>query len=294
MTEQPLIRLQEKRDIGQVLNTTFAFLRLTFRYIFKDMLLLVSPFFIIPGIFMAIQQYNIYSFSYTFSGQNPATLIFSPFYYLYLLGTAIGWTMAFSITGNYVYQYNQTGSANFDVQAVRAAARRDFFKVLGTFILFYIVVVFGTILLIIPGIYFGIANSLGGTNVILDKNSTIGTTFGESRRLVNDNWWRTLGFGILTGLIVYAFTMVFSIPSMVYTFILQMHMTSGNPEDYKLPFILFNVLTHLATALVTPVSVVASCIYYYSLKEEKDQVSLVQKIDNLGKNDETKVNEGGF
>lgn len=293
MAEQPLIKLQQKRDIGQVLTATFSFLKITYKYILKDMLLLVSPFFVIPGIFLTLQQYDTYTNAYTFGG-NRSLLLFSPYYYLYILGTIVGMTIAFSIVGNYVYQYNQTGSTEFDVQAVRAAARRDFFKLFITFLLFYLMVVAGVIFLIIPGIYFGVANALGGTNIVLDKNATVGSAFGESRRLINDNWWRTFGLFIITALIVYAFTMLFSIPASIYTFIISWHMTKGDPENYRLPFILFNALAHLAACLVAPISVVASSIYYYSLKEEKDQISLVQKIENLGKNDnETKVNEGG-
>lgn len=295
MTNQATLRFNEKRDIGQVINATFAFLRISFKHIFIDILLMAAPFFVIAGVISAFVQYDVYSVGFL-DRLNRASIYYSPFYYLSLLCSGIGWAFSYSIVGNYVYQYRTTGSAEFDVPAIRDAARKDFFKVLLTLIIFYLVFAGGLILLIIPGIYFAIANSLGPIRVLLDKEAGPGNAFGESRRLISDNWWRTFGLFFLVGLIVYGITMVFSIPTAIYSFLFVFHSARGESvSDYQLPFIIFSALAHLSSCLAAPISIIASCIYYYGLKEEKDQVSLLEKIDAMGtQGKDTKVNEGSF
>jgi len=256
---------------------------------------MVAPFFVVGGVISAFVQYDIYSVN-IFDRIHRNTIYASPFYYLSLLCLGIGWTFAYTIVGNYVHQYRMNGSTEFDVPAIRDAARRDFFKVFLAFIIFWLSIVGGMILLIIPGLYFGIANSLGVTNILLNKEAGTGTTFSESRRLVNDNWWRTFGLAFLVGMIVSGINMVFSIPTAIYTFLMAFHSVRGESvEEYQLPMIIFNALSHLSYCLAAPISIIATCIYYYSLKEEKDQVSLLEKIDSMGtKSNDIKVNEGSF
>lgn len=293
MKDRPLIKLQENRDIGQVLTATFSFLRTTFKYVYKDIFLFASPFYIIPGILNAMAQFNIYTGQYTYYGGR-FSIYSSPFYYLALLGSLVGWAISFTIVGNYVYQYNQKGSADFDVHAVRVSVMKDFFKVFITVILYTLSMILGCILLIIPGIYYAVANTLGPANIILNKNASIGNTFGESRRLIQDNWWRSLLLGIIIFFMIYVCILVLSMPLLTYSMILAFHM-NGDPEKYRVAYIIFSGLAHFAYCLGAPVMVVASCIYYYSLREQKDQVSLIEKIDNLGNNViETKANEGSY
>lgn len=294
MINQPPLKLNEKRDVGQVINATFAFLKICFKYLYKDMLLMVAPFFVVAGVINAFVTYDVFSVN-VFDRLTRNTMYASPFYWLSILCTGIGWTFTYTLVGNYVYQY-RNGSTEFDVPAIRDAARKEFFKVFLTFIIFYLAVAGGTILLIIPGIYFAIANSLGVTNVLLNKEAGPGNTFGESRRLINDNWWRTCGLGILVGLIIQGINMVFAIPTGILSFLIAFHSTrGGSVEEYQLPFIILSGVGKLAYCFSAPISIIASCIYYYSLKEEKDQVSLLEKIDSMGtKSNDTKVNEGSF
>ena len=287
MLNQPLINLQEKRDIGQVLNATFAFIRLTYKYLYKDLLLLAAPFFILYGLIVSLVQMNVYSMV------ERGSIYAAPLYYVALLCLCIGWTISCSIIGNYVLQYKTNGNTDFDIPAIRRAVRKDFFKLFFAFILFYLAIALGFVLLIIPGIYMVVAYSLVSTNIILDKDLGISDAFKESRRLISDNWWRSLGLGLIVGIIIYAFTFIFSIPNVIFTFIIALHRGSGDVDSYRLPVIICSAFAQLAYCLSAPVSVIASAVYYYSLKEEKDQSGLMQKIDEFGKND-AKANEGVY
>jgi len=287
MSNQPTINLQEKRDIGQVLNVTFAFIKLTFKYIYRDLSLMAAPFFILYGLIVTMVQMDAYSI------YGAATIYTLPLYYVAILCLCIGWTIACCIIGNYVLQYKINRNTDFDVSEVRRAVRKDFFKLFFAFLLLYLALILGFILLIIPGIYLAVAYSLVSTNVILDKELGILGAFRESRRLISDNWWRSVGLGLLITLIIYAFTFVFSLPNMIYTFIIALHRGSGDVDRYRLPLIICSAFAQLAYCFTAPISVVASAVYYYSLKEEKDQSGLMQKIDEFGKND-AKANEGVY
>ena len=290
MPNQPLINLQEKRDIGQVLNATFAFIRLSYKYLYKDLLLIASPFFILYGLLEALVQMNSYS-----NFGRRAILFTSPLYYLALFCLIIGWILSVSIIGNYVLQYKTKRSTDFDVSEIRRAMRKDFFKLLAAFLLLYLALIFGFVLLFIPGIYLCVAYSLVSTSVVLDKTAGISDSFRESRRLISGNWWSAVGLGIIVTLIIYAFTIAFSVPNMIYTFLIAMHLRTGDIEQYRLPVIIFSAFAQLAYCFTAPISVVASAVYYYSLKEEKDQAGLLERIDEIGvKENTTDLNESTY
>jgi hypothetical protein len=293
MPEQPQINFQEKRDIGQVLNATFAFVRLTYKYIYKDLLIMAAPFFILNGLLSALQQIGAYSMI-----NSPGVrtyMFFTPSFYLSLLCLLTGWIMAFTIVGNYVLQYKINGNTDFNVPVVRKAVMKDFFRLLFVYLLFYLAIALGLVLIIIPGLYFAIAFSLCSTITIQNKQSGLMDTFSESRRLINNNWWRTLGLSIIVSIIMYAFSFVFNIPNIIYTFIFALHATQGGSEKYRLPLIIFSSFAQLAYCLTAPISVVSFALYYYSLKEEKDEPELLKKIDEFGgKENAILVNEKSF
>jgi Na+/melibiose symporter-like transporter len=94
---------------------------------------------------------------------------------------------------------------------------------------------------------------------------------------------------------------VFKLPSTVVSTIITFSTLrhTGDAASYQVLFIALNALAFLGTAVVAPVSMVASCIYYYSLKERKDHAGLIQNIDNIGvqparTETEIKRDEGDF
>jgi len=302
MTQKATLNLQENRDIGQVLNATFAFIRIVFKPLYRDVLIISGPFYLLAGIFSSLSTYNLVSKALGALGGVNMYLyqFYSPAYWLNLLFLLIAWSLSTVIIGNHVLQYKLNGPDYSPVEA-RKGIREDIMRVIFGNFLNLLVILAACILFLIPGIYLAVANSLLTTILILDKRMSTIDAFSESRRLVRNNWWATLGLGIIIGIITSAMQFVFKIPSTIVSTIITFSTLrhTGDAASYQTLFIALNALAFFGIAAVSPISMIASCIYYYSLKERKDHAGLIQNIDNIGvqparTETETKRDEGDF
>lgn len=297
--QQPILNLQEKRDIGQVINVTFTLIRITFKPMYKDLLLIAGPFYLLGGIFSALTQYHSISTIFERLGNYRYFSLyqfFSPEYYLYWFCILAGWSLSFCIAVNHVLQYKINGSSGYNPQEVRRAIMGDVFKVFfGTF-LNILAIIGASLFFLIPGIYLLVANSLLATVLVLDKQKNVFQAFSESRRLISDNWWRSLGLGILILLIMGAISMIFALPMAIANFIITFNsLRDGGVKSYLPLYMVLMAITQLGTLLVSPISNIASAVYYYSLKEEKDHSGLMDNIGKIGTQDtEQQKDEGSF
>jgi hypothetical protein len=302
MNKNPPLNLQENRDIWQVLNATFTFLGVTFKSLYIDIILISGPFYILAGIFSSLSTYNTIFRAFDSLGTNSVLStyrFFTPAYWVYLVCLLIGWSLSTCIIANHVLQYKLHGPG-YNKQAARDAIKKDLFRVIMGNFLNILVVIAASILFIIPGIYLAVANSLLTVVIILDKKMDMVDAFAESRRLIKDNWWKAVMLGIVATMITYVIEMIFTLPSSILSGVILFHSVQGNSmESYSTLFIVLNAIASLGLTLVAPFSIVCSCIYYYSLKEQKDHISLMESIDNIGvqtakTETETKDDEGDF
>ncbi|HWY98941.1 MAG TPA: hypothetical protein VNY36_07650, partial [Bacteroidia bacterium] len=143
--------------------------------------------------------------------------------------------------------------------------------------------VFGGMLFSIPALYLAVANSLLTVILILDKDMMMVDAFGESRRLIRNNWWRAVLLGLVIGIITASIERLFMVPTQIFSWVVLFHSTQGNNmESYTLLFIALNAISSLGLTLVAPISIVCSAIFYYSLREKKDHVALLENIDKIG------------
>jgi hypothetical protein len=284
MSPQKILNLREKRDIGQVVNASFAFLRLTYFKMFRDILLFVCPFFALSAICASLIRFSIPEYY----GLPFINYFLNPAFYISIVLKFIGSTICYAIVSNYVLQYVQTGSTQFDRPAIRKKTGKQFFG-LFTVNLFYYIANFGSLIfLIIPGIYFSVANVLSRPVYVLENVDeyrwvSIGDSFNESRRLITDNWWRTFGLYFILAFLVGFMSYIFAIPSLLVTFLIGFNsLRGGDLESYRLYYTLAEVIYQTGQSLLMPITISASCIYFYSLKESKDQTALLESIESFG------------
>lgn len=279
MSNQTTINLQEKRDFGQVINTTFSFVRLSFKSMAKDLLLIAGPFFILTGVLSAMSQMN-----HTPQLGKVNTAIFSSWEYLFsVLFSIVSYALATVIVVNYILDYKESGGKEFNKQEIRNNVKEDLLKTIFTMLVYGLLVMLASLLFVIPGIYFSLALSLAVIIRILNKDMGMGAAFKESRRLIKGNWWKTFGLFFIITLIFSVLTMVFLIPAMITNTMIVMNSARGESiEQYSLLNIILTGLGHFGYVLTIPIPIVAAAVYYYSLKETKDAVSLNEKIDMLG------------
>ncbi len=284
MSPQKQLNLREKRDIGQVVNASFAFLRLSYFKMFGSLLLFSVPFFAISGMCIGIVQFSYPSiFASFYEGY-----LTNPYYYLSIISGLIGYVVCFGIVGNFIYQNSQTGSTQLDKAAIMRRTWKFFQGLLTVSFLYYGATLLVIIALVIPGLYYSIANVLCRPAYILENKSEsermgIGESFGESRRLIDDNWWRTFGLFYILYFLVSFVAFVFVIPEVVVKFIVTFNAAKGvDMDDYRIYYMISTVIARIGEGLIEPVSVAAFFIYYFSLKETKDQTDLMASIENIG------------
>ena len=222
-----------------------------------------------------------------------------PMYYAAIASGFLGTALCMSIVGNYLKQYAETGSSQFDRTAIYKNIRSNFGGFLGVSLFYYAATLGGLVFLIIPGIYFSVANALARPAYILENNGeresmSIGKSFSESRRLITDNWWRTFGLFYILYFLVAIISFVFFIPQGILQFLIAFNSAKGiDMEGYRLYYILSSVLGQIGQGLLFPISVSAWFIYYFSLKESKDQTDLLATIDSIGAKPTTKTEDEG-
>jgi len=285
--KQPL-ELRRLRDFGQIINDSFTFLKENFKPLFKA-LLIICGFFILIGIV-----------STTFTYMNVDTTIHldtnsydvqtKP--YEYIVGALISalillLTQAFIhlVTVCYISVYLQKNNATPTLAEVWGYFKYYFFRILGSGILMFFMLIAGFVFCIIPAIYLGTVFHLI-IPIIVIENSSFGYAFSKSFRLIKNNWWLVFGVIFIMSLIVGVSAYIASIPLTI--------ISVGNKflslSNFKLPLILIFSVLHNVLSLAYVLPAIAVCLCYFNLAEEKDGTGLLDRIGKLGTANDDQTN----
>ncbi len=286
------IEFKKKRELGDILSDTFAFLRNEFKPFFNTFLKIVGPYLLVMVICMALYMYfagNSFNNLLLGAGSNNEAINFATLFvvgFLYIIAVLVVYVMSQSTTLHYIKSYaNGKGQINFD------EIKSDVYKKFGSFIglgfLVGISVVIGFMLCFIPGIYLWVPLALSFSILVFsDKGAT--DAYGESFALVKDEWWITFATLLIIGIIVGVANYAFSIPAQVYQ-IAKMGIFSGEMDAetvvdiFKDPiYLLLNIISAVAQFLLNLISVVAGAFIYFNLNEKKNFTGTYEKIQNLG------------
>jgi uncharacterized membrane protein len=133
---------------------------------------------------------------------------------------------------------------------------------------------FGAILCLLPGIYFGIAFSLG-VPVLLTEGKKGRRALGRSRQLVKGYWWRVFGITVLG----YILSSILSgaIEGAV------VGLTSVGSGDSSFTAVVVNVVAGTGSKLVTTPFVAAfAIVLYFDLRVRKEAFDLQLLAERLG------------
>lgn len=281
--KQP-IELRRLRDFGQIINDSFTFLKVNFKPLFRSLLSLCGILIIISTI-ATIAQYlnmsNVFAVNrFTGGDFNSFSYVISAF----LSAFALVLTQSFIhlVTLCYISVYLQKNNTPPSLAEVWGYFRYYFFRVLGSGILVFLLLGIGFILCIIPGIYIMIPIYLV-IPIIVMENASFGYALNKSFRLVKNNWWMVFGVIFIMGLIVGVASSIASIPITL--------ITVGNRllplKGFRIPLIIiFSILRNvLLLAYVLPAIAISLC--YFSLSEEKEGTGLLDRIETIGKKNES-------
>ena len=288
------IEFKKKRELGDVLSDTFAFVRSQFKPFFNTFFKIVGPYLLVMMICLALYMYFAgSSFNSILAGAgassgleaaNFATIFIVAILYLVSLVTV--YVMSQSTVLHYIKSYaNGKGEINFD--EIKSDVYKRFGSFLGLGFLVGLSVMVGIMVCCIPGVYLWVPLSLSFSVLVFDQMGAT-ESYGHSFKLVKDEWFITFATLLVMVIIVGIASYAFSIPAAVYQYA-KMGILSGEMDAESMgglfqdPIYLFlNMVSALAQFLLNLFSVIAGALIYFNLNEKKNFTGTYERIQGLG------------
>jgi len=290
-----IITFKRERDLGAIITDAFGFIRSEWKPLLMCILKITWPFVAISLFAIALYFYTFSNVLDNFSTANLESNPFAMFsgsnflsIILMMFAALATYTLMQIVATLYIKSYIENdGQVIYD--DIVKQTRNQFWSILGFVILSLILIVLGTILCIIPGIYLYVPFSLGITIMVFEEKN-IGETISHCFILVKDHWFETFGVLLVVSILVGILGYVFNIPSLIYS-IVKMATSIGKEDPtafigfFSDPiYLLLTVFSYAGRFLMTVITVIAIVLIYFDLNEQKFQSGTIETIENLGKN----------
>lgn len=268
------IKLFETRDFSGNFDTSFRFMRQNYGPILKA-ILYVIPILLI-AVFIAPDSSNIQADPSDPMAVYGEVFNFGFFAYIILL-SIVSFLIILFITA-YMAEYANTDDEHVDTSLVWKRVFRCILPVFAASILFYIIVIIGTILCIIPGIIALIYLYFYMYVYVIEERGIV-DSLTRSYELVKGNWWFTLGYLFVFGVISSILSGIFSIPTLLILM----------GQFLKIDFLTSDVFTYFASFIsalgnvfIYPIMYIAGGILYFSYRNKLENVDMESEIDSIG------------
>ncbi len=283
------IKFKKKRELGDILSDTFAFLRSQFKPFFNVFLKIVGPYLVIMAISYGFYMYSIGDLI-NFTGDNLDSSIDAIFTILaigvFFISIIAAYVMAQATTLFYIKSYTDL-KGNIDFDIIKKNVYGSFWKFVGLVFLVGLSVLIGFIFCLVPGIYLYVPLSLSFSIMVFGQKGA-SEAYGDSFGLVKDEWWMTFATLFIVGIIVTIASYAFSMPGTIYTY-MKLGVLSGEMDATDFTGSLFDpiaivlgIISLLAQFFLSLISVVASALIYFDLNEKKNFTGTYERIQGLG------------
>jgi hypothetical protein len=291
MNNQNFINFKRKRDLGKILSDTFQFLSTEWKPFFGTIL----KTSIIP-VLIAICAMVYYAMSsISFFGEFSQTADFKDFFdfnfselllpivaffFSYLVAYALITVSALAYIKSYIAN---KGFVNFE--EVQNLTKGKFWSYVGLFVINGIIVGFGLLFCVLPGIYLGVVLSLSICLLIFQDKSVLDAV-NDSFSFMKEHWWETFGIILIVQILIAVLGGVVSLPATLYqaTDIALLMQNGGSDELLSVfldpIYLLLIVISYLVKFILYIVTIVVTVFIYYDIKEQKDPSTEV--IDEIG------------
>ncbi|WP_459211810.1 hypothetical protein [Aquimarina rhabdastrellae] len=288
------INFKRKRDLGDVFNDTFAFLRQNFKPIFSLLVKTSGVAFII--MLATTAYYNHTSLNITggnvFVGMQDAseaaiiTMLIS--LVIMLLALLVFYAQLFGTTLFYIKSYTENQGV-VDLDYVIQQTRDKTGSLIGLSLSSGFLVFLGFLFCVIPGFYLYVPLSLVFA-IMVFENKSIGECIEYSFKLVKGEWWTTFATLFVIAILISIIGGVFSVPAIIYAMVKTVSSASaGSLSDPTVAFDwVFVTLTTISSAIqyiLYIITAVSTAFIYFNLNELKNFTGAFEQIDSLGKNE---------
>jgi len=281
------IVLQQERDFGSKINATFVFIKQEFKPLLTCLAYMVLPLALLAGVAYGLFNANLYKSIAENSLVNQSTLpfeqlmaMFSGFGLLYIFVSVLSGLLLFSTVLSYMKLYKQ-GRENITPADVWSVTKGHIGMLFILAVVNYILIIAGTCLLLLPGIYVSIVLSMSFC-IMVFEDADISHSIRESFSITKGKWWSTFGLIMILGLISGIISVFFSLPNTIYT--TSLINDPGQIDAFTTSVL--GVLYLLGIYLVYVILIVGIAFQYFNLNERKYATGLIDDIESIGQNAE--------
>ena len=264
------INFNQVRGFSDSITLTFNFIKQEFKPLLRSFAVIALPVVFIGLFFMS------------YSARESLITIVQPDQYAGSSLDMLTNSLLTNLLTMVIYQHKVAAAdeARITPGEVWQVMWRNLGKSLLWAVIYLLMVVFGMILFIAPGIYLGVVFGFVFYYMILE-NRSISAGMSGSRELLKGKWWNFFGYVIVLQLIVGGLSFIFSIPYLVLTF--KTIFTQQLPGIYETTFSL--LFANLGQSLLQLISVVGIAVRFFTYLEQKEHTGLLSKIGQIGNRD---------
>ena len=278
-----MIPFKRQREIGDIINATFQFVRENYRSLLKNIYKNSGPFFILLTAGLAYYTYSVTGSPLEiFTGASGNFII--PFL-IFAFALLLFYSAFYGTVLHFIKSYvNNDGEVNDE--EVKQGVHKDFFDLLLLSIISAVLLVAGLLLFVLPGIYLMVPLSLAMA-VLVFKGTGKTDAISYCFDLVKGHWWMTFITLMVIWLLIYVIGLIFQIPVIIYVVIKTITSAQegsiADPSSYSdWVFITINVIASLFQYLISSITIIAVSFIYFNLNEHKNLTGAYETIDNLG------------
>ena len=294
MTEK-YIEFRKQREFSSLLSDTFTFVRNEFKSFIKIVFTVAGPSFVAFIIAMAFYTYtagDVFNFDVTSPNptgfKNPFLIIISAMFYL--ITAVLAYVFAGSAVLHYIKSYIEN-KGEVSLAEVKRNTYNTFWGFLGVSFLKGLIIVISLVMCVFPVLYAMVPMTIVLCIYVFNSRSDVMDSFGQSFSLVKEDFWTIFGAIIIFGIILYILSLIFAVPTIIYTYI-KMGVFSGefdpvNMNSFVDPiYIILNILSTLFQFLLNLILVVASAFMYFHLNEKRNFTGTYDRINQIGNTEE--------
>ena len=287
MESDYIFEFRKTRELGAIINDTFAFVRQNWRDFIAKTWKLLLPYgaiILIYGIYYMISIENsMTDFQNTFELKGLINVYSN--LALYGIIAMLCYAVLNLTVLTYLKQHIEF-EGDVDADELQRSVYKRLFPMAILMILIGILVIIGFFFFIFPGIYFGIV-LMFAPFILVFENKGISNSFSDSFSLLSGNWWPTFGSLIVITIIFSIMGYIFSIPGMLYTmaspFISDPEASGNIFIIFKDPvYLLLSTISMFGQIIISIISLIGISLVYFDLSEKKSFTGINKKIDDIG------------
>lgn len=286
------IQFKKQRELGEILTDTFGFIRNEFKPLIKTIFQVAGPYLVVFLLALVFYVYTVGdSFSLDvnalFPYKNISILILA--YVVYIIGILLAYTFTTATILYYIKAYIENDGV-IDVNVVKQEVNSRFLGFLGLSFLKGITYIVAIAICCLPIFYVLVPMAIV-LPIYVFKSTDATTAYSESFPFIKEEFWITLATIIVLGIIVAIISSIFSIPTVIYTWV-KMGVFSGEIDPTSIQsfadpiYIIINVLSSFFQFALNMVMVVGMAFIYFNINERKYFTGTLEKIQSIGNSED--------